>query len=124
MTSASKEHSAQVTTRIESLVDSVESLVGAILHARLLPGNANKHATNKAHRGVQDARAEMAAALREFMTPVVRVFDGGPQPFISGLREEDKPQCLCCNAMRPCKPSCEHWATAVRKVVANARGES
>lgn len=118
MTSASKERCA--LTALELTVESIEDLVNSVVNARLLPANANRHATNRAQQEIADARHNLKNALEDLTTPVLRVIEGRPQAYQDGKLDEDKPLCSRCKKHVPCRPGCGDWAAAVRGVVARA----
>jgi hypothetical protein len=54
-------------TKIELVTEAVEALVLATVTAHVLPDTPNKH------QNISDARGELARALKELLTPTLRL---------------------------------------------------
>lgn len=108
--------STNSTTRIESLVEGIEEFVRAVIHQANLPTSPRRYQVDAANQMVNDGRESMKIALREFVQPMLRTINGGPQPYAEGTLTEDMPNCAFCLRKVPCAHGCEHWASAIRRM--------
>ncbi len=94
----------QQNTKILRVVEAVEAL-GVASWAACHAGERTRDAAEK---DVVDCRVELACSLKEFLLPVLRVIDGGPQ------QSENVVVCRTCHDKVPCKPTCAAWAASIQ----------
>ena len=112
----------RVNTRVEGLAEAIENLAIGVGASALEKVGAKK--SKEVQAFIAQARTELRGALREFLTPLLRVVDGARQPYSPETPAEDRVICGFCKKDHMCsQPNCERWHSAVRAKIAEATGQ-
>jgi hypothetical protein len=111
-----------VHTKTELVVEAVEGFVNAIIDGRATNSTDGDGPIDGAMAIIIDERKGLSAALLEFLTPMLRIHEGGRQGYADGTPESEKPKCLTCGQTFCCKNLlCPDWHAAIRKQLSSER---
>lgn len=106
--------SQQSETKIAKLVEAMEDFaIGVTIRTfhRIQKGAEPQVVT----KHIDDARAALESALRDFLQPSLRLLEGGSRQIEIVVPEKDRPKCAECHRHYCCgNVACEHWHKAIR----------
>lgn len=106
-------------TRIEVLAEAVENLALGIA-SKMVARAKDTEPRPMVDDFVASARQQLRDALKEFLSPMLRLIDNGPRQHDT----ENRAMCAECNRHFICADSnCPHWHKAIRIAVAGTTTE-
>lgn len=108
----------QADTRVELVLEAIENFARAVAVKDLAAPSPSLQVDEQREAAYQEAREQLAEALRGFTQPLVRLLDGG----LAAQEPVDKEfKCIKCGATHRCELNCDHWHATIRDELAEVR---